>query len=67
MVATTWWVEIEALLILDRVPVPKEITATRVSGIPVAYSLLTDDGRAFAMYASQHLDLFRPEVRAWKV
>lgn len=44
-----------------RVPVPQEITATLVSGLPVAYSLLMDDGRAFVMYPSQQLEQFRPE------
>lgn len=34
----------------------------RLSGLPVMYSLITDDGRVYAMYNSAQLQLFQGEV-----
>lgn len=44
-------------------PVPTAMTATRIPGLPVTYSLLTDDGRVYAVYASNQIELLRTEVR----
>lgn len=55
-------VEQEVLTNPDRVPVPTMLTATRVTGLPVIYSLLTDEGRAYVMYLSQQIKLLRTDV-----
>lgn len=52
----------EWLLQGAQVPVPVSLGATRVPALPTAYSLLTDDGRAYVMYATSALELFKPEV-----
>jgi hypothetical protein len=46
----------------ERVPVPTIMAATRVTGIPVTYSLLTDNGEVYIMYASHQIELLRTEV-----
>lgn len=38
------------------------MTATRVTGLPTTYSLLTDDGKVYIMYMSYQMELLRTEV-----
>lgn len=52
----------EWLLQDTNVPVPLSMSSTRVPAMPVTYSLVVDDGRAYVMYATNALNLFRPDV-----
>lgn len=46
----------------ERVPVPTVMTSTRIPGLPVTYSMLTDDGRVYAIYAASQIELLRSDV-----
>ncbi|BEJ15800.1 hypothetical protein CspHIS471_0504050 [Cutaneotrichosporon sp. HIS471] len=53
----------EWLLQGTQVPIPVSLGATRTPALPTAYSLLTDDGRAYVMYATSAVELFKSERR----
>jgi len=38
------------------------MTATRITGIPITYSLLTDEGHVYIMYAAHQIELLRTDV-----
>lgn len=46
-------------LTTERIPAPMAMTASRLQGMPVTYTILTDEGRVYAMYAVSQVELFQ--------